>query len=63
MIQRRTETICKPYAGGQDDRESIIDKIVEAIRLGVTMGEIERELRHYEFKLKKGEPERSQRIK
>jgi hypothetical protein len=31
--------------------------------LGVTMGEIERELRHYEFKLKKGKLERSRRIK
>jgi len=27
------------------------------------MGEIERELRCYEFKLKKGKPERSRRIK
>ena len=63
MKRRRTETICKPYAEGQDECESIIDKIVEAIRLGVTMGEIERELRHYEFKLKKGKLERSRRIK
>jgi hypothetical protein len=63
MIQRRTETICKPYAGIQDDRESIIDKIVEAIRLGTIMGEIEWELRCYEFELKKGKPERSRRIK
>lgn len=35
--------------------ESVLDKVVEAIRLGVTLAEMERELRHYELKLKKGQ--------
>jgi creatinine amidohydrolase/Fe(II)-dependent formamide hydrolase-like protein len=29
--------------------ESVLDKVVEAIRLGVTLAEMERELRRYEL--------------
>lgn len=37
--------------------EGVLDKIVEATRLGVTIGEIERELRRYELELKKRKSE------
>jgi hypothetical protein len=35
--------------------ESVLDRIVEAVRLGATLGVIKRELKRYELELKKGQ--------
>jgi len=32
--------------------EGVLDRIIEAVRLGATLGEIKRELRRYELELK-----------